>query len=209
MKSDYLFKFILIGDSGVGKSCILNRFTNHGFESVYDATIGVEFNARAIEISEKTIKLQIWDTAGQETFRSITRSYFRGSMGALLIYDITQRETFNHLNSWLEDILEHSSPDIEIMVIGNKNDLTELRQVEFEEGEKFAKEKGLTFLETSAKDNINIEESFTKIAENIFNQVESGEIVLNSSIKQIQLKNHPIYDENEIEKEKVKKKGCC
>ncbi|KAJ3439228.1 rab2a [Anaeramoeba flamelloides] len=209
MKSDYLFKFILIGDSGVGKSCILNRFTNDGFESIYDATIGVEFNARAIEILEKTIKLQIWDTAGQETFRSITRSYFRGSMGALLIYDISQRETFNHLNSWLEDVLKHSSPDIEIMVIGNKNDLTELRQVEYEEGEKFAKEKGLTFLETSAKENVNIEESFTKIAENIFNQVESGEIVLNSSIKQIQLKNHPIYDENEIEKEEVKKKGCC
>ena len=111
---------IIIGDTGVGKSCLLLQFTDKRFQPVHDLTIGVEFGARMITIDGKQIKLQIWDTAGQESFRSITRSYYRGAAGALLVYDITRRETFNHLTTWLDDARQHSSSNMVIMLIGNK-----------------------------------------------------------------------------------------
>ncbi|XP_057162428.1 ras-related protein Rab-2B isoform X2 [Ursus arctos] len=120
----YLFKYIIIGDTGVGKSCLLLQFTDKRFQPVHDLTIGVEFGARMVNIDGKQIKLQIWDTAGQESFRSITRSYYRGAAGALLVYDITRRETFNHLTSWLEDARQHSSSNMVIMLIGNKRENT-------------------------------------------------------------------------------------
>merc|ERR1712072_165860 len=107
MSYDYLFKYIIIGDTGVGKSCLLLQFTDRRFQPIHDLTIGVEFGARMITIDKKQIKLQIWDTAGQESFRSITRSYYRGAAGALLVYDITRRETFTHLTSWLEESKQH------------------------------------------------------------------------------------------------------
>ncbi|XP_074091023.1 ras-related protein Rab-2B isoform X2 [Macrotis lagotis] len=119
----YLFKYIIIGDTGVGKSCLLLQFTDKRFQPVHDLTIGVEFGARMVNIDGKQIKLQIWDTAGQESFRSITRSYYRGAAGALLVYDITRRETFNHLTSWLEDARQHSSSNMVIMLIGNKRQM--------------------------------------------------------------------------------------
>merc|ERR1712137_1332162 len=137
MSYAYLFKYIIIGDTGVGKSCLLLQFTDKRFQPVHDLTIGVEFGARMINIEDKQIKLQIWDTAGQESFRSITRSYYRGAAGALLVYDITRRETFSHLSSWLEDARKHSNKDMTIMLIGNKSDLDQKRQVSYEEGEAF------------------------------------------------------------------------
>uniref|UniRef100_A0A8C5W6M1 RAB2A, member RAS onco family n=1 Tax=Microcebus murinus TaxID=30608 RepID=A0A8C5W6M1_MICMU len=109
----YLFKYIIIGDTGVGKSCLLLQFTDKRFQPVHDLTIGVEFGARMITIDGKQIKLQIWDTAGQESFRSITRSYYRGAAGALLVYDITRRDTFNHLTTWLEDARQHSNSNMQ------------------------------------------------------------------------------------------------
>jgi len=123
MSYSYLFKYIIIGDTGVGKSCLLLQFTDKRFQPVHDLTIGVEFGARMINIDQKQIKLQIWDTAGQESFRSITRSYYRGAAGALLVYDITRRDTFNHLTTWLDDARQHSSSNMVIMLIGNKSDL--------------------------------------------------------------------------------------
>ncbi|PKI71464.1 hypothetical protein CRG98_008137 [Punica granatum] len=127
MSYAYLFKYIIIGDTGVGKSCLLLQFTDKRFQPVHDLTIGVEFGARMITIDSKPIKLQIWDTAGQESFRSITRSYYRGAAGALLVYDITRRETFNHLASWLEDARQHANANMTIMLIGNKCDLAHRR----------------------------------------------------------------------------------
>ena len=129
MSYSYLFKYIIIGDTGVGKSCLLLQFTDKRFQPVHDLTIGVEFGARMITIDGKQIKLQIWDTAGQESFRSITRSYYRGAAGALLVYDITRRETFNHLTTWLDDARQHSSSHMVIMLIGNKSDLDARRDV--------------------------------------------------------------------------------
>ncbi|KAK8607282.1 hypothetical protein V6N13_053024 [Hibiscus sabdariffa] len=159
MSYDYLFKYIIIGDTGVGKSCLLLQFTDKRFQPVHDLTIGVEFGARMVTIDGRPIKLQIWDTAGQESFRSITRSYYRGAAGALLVYDITRRETFNHLTSWLEEARMHGNPDMAVMVIGNKCDLSHRRAVSKEEGEQFAKENRLLFLETSARTSQNAEEA--------------------------------------------------
>ncbi|KAI3435518.1 hypothetical protein D9Q98_001584 [Chlorella vulgaris] len=174
MSYAYLFKYIIIGDTGVGKSCLLLQFTDKRFQPVHDLTIGVEFGARMINIDGKQIKLQIWDTAGQESFRSITRSYYRGAAGALLVYDITRRETFEHLASWLEDARQHANPAMTIMLIGNKADLAHRRAVTTEEGEQFAKENGLVFLETSAKTAVNVEEAFINTARAIHSKIQSG-----------------------------------
>jgi len=174
MSYAYLFKYIIIGDTGVGKSCLLLQFTDKRFQPVHDLTIGVEFGARMITIDGKQIKLQIWDTAGQESFRSITRSYYRGAAGALLVYDITRRETFNHLTTWLEDARQHSNSNMVIMLIGNKSDLEARRDVKKEEGEAFAREHGLIFMETSAKTAANVEEAFNNTAKDIYQKIQDG-----------------------------------
>jgi len=174
MAYSYLFKYIIIGDTGVGKSCLLLQFTDKRFQPVHDLTIGVEFGARMITIDNRQVKLQIWDTAGQESFRSITRSYYRGAAGALLVYDITRRETFNHLTRWLEEARQNANSSMVIMLIGNKSDLDHRRQVTKEEGEKFAKEHGLIFLETSAKTAANVEEAFISTAQKIYENIQNG-----------------------------------
>lgn len=160
-------------------SCLLLQFTDKRFQPVHDLTIGVEFGARLINIEQHQIKLQIWDTvscthrifvfilyfifirrvsqAGQESFRSITRSYYRDAAGALLVYDITRRESFNHLSRWLEEARQNGNPNMTIMLIGNKSDLEHRRAVSTKEGELFAQENGLVFLETSAKSAANVE----------------------------------------------------
>jgi len=175
MSYSYLFKYIIIGDTGVGKSCLLLQFTDKRFQPVHDLTIGVEFGARMItSVDHRQIKLQIWDTAGQESFRSITRSYYRGAAGALLVYDITRRETFNHLTRWLEEARQNANASMVIMLIGNKSDLDHRRQVSKEEGEKFAKDHGLIFLETSAKTAANVEEAFINTAAKIYENIQNG-----------------------------------
>lgn len=167
--------------AGVGKSCLLLQFTDKRFQHVHDLTIGVEFGSRMVSINDRQIKLQIWDTAGQESFRSITRSYYRGAAGALLVYDITRRETFEHLSSWLEDARQHANPNMTIMLIGNKSDVAHKRQVSREEGEEFAREHGLVFLETSAKTSDNVEEAFINTASVICEKIDDGLDVSNES----------------------------
>lgn len=174
MSYAYLFKYIIIGDTGVGKSCLLLQFTDKRFQPVHDLTIGVEFGARLVTIDQQQIKLQIWDTAGQESFRSITRSYYRDAAGALLVYDITRRESFNHLSRWLEEARQNGNPNMTIMLIGNKSDLEHRRAVSTKEGEVFAQEHGLIFLETSAKSASNVELAFIKTAENIYEKIKDG-----------------------------------
>eukprot|EP01066_Platyproteum_vivax_P007709 Platyproteum_vivax@DN3081_c0_g1_i1.p1 len=169
----FLFKYIIIGDTGVGKSCLLLQFTDKRFRSDHDLTIGVEFGSRLITIENKQIKLQIWDTAGQESFRSITRSYYRGAAGALLVYDVTRRDTFDHLTRWLEEARQNGNADMTIMLIGNKCDL-ERREVTTLEGEEFARQHGLFFIETSAKTAQNVEEAFIQTARKIYEKIEGG-----------------------------------
>lgn len=176
MSYAYLFKYIIIGDTGVGKSCLLLQFTDKRFQPVHDLTIGVEFGARMVTIDNKQVKLQIWDTAGQESFRSITRSYYRGAAGALLVYDITRRDTFKHLSRWLEEARQHSQSNMVIMLIGNKNDLEHRRAVSTEEGRAFAEANGLIFMETSAKTAYNVEQAFINTAEKIHENILSGAI---------------------------------
>ncbi|CAD2216335.1 Rab family, other [Angomonas deanei] len=170
------FKYIIIGDSGVGKSCLLLQFTEKRFEPLHDLTIGVEYGARVISIHDTSVKLQIWDTAGQESFRSITRSYYRGASGALLVYDVTRRETFEHLQSWLEDARANANTAIVVMLIGNKCDLENNREVSREEGEAFARKNGLIFMEASAKTAQNVDEAFLKTASMIYEGVQKGVI---------------------------------
>jgi len=174
MSYAYLFKYIIIGDTGVGKSCLLLQFTDKRFQPVHDLTIGVEFGARLINIDNHQIKLQIWDTAGQESFRSITRSYYRDAAGALLVYDITRRESFNHLGRWLEEARQNGNPNMTIMLIGNKSDLEHRRAVSTKEGEIFAQENGLVFMETSAKSAANVEMAFIQTAEHIYGKIKDG-----------------------------------
>ncbi len=185
----YIFKYIIVGDSAVGKSCLLLRFVEQKFIPLHDVTVGVEFCNKTLQVpskdgSEKTIKVQIWDTAGQEQFRSITRSYYRGAAGALLVYDVTNRSSFEALEGWLKDMLAgvgmEASPNgvsgMVIMLVGNKTDLEHKRKVSREEGEQFARDHGLLFIETSAKDNLNVSESFNETARAILEKVETGEI---------------------------------
>uniref|UniRef100_A0A8B9BYZ8 small monomeric GTPase n=1 Tax=Anser brachyrhynchus TaxID=132585 RepID=A0A8B9BYZ8_9AVES len=155
---DYLFKLLLIGDSGVGKTCLLFRFSEDAFNTTFISTIGIDFKIRTIELDGKKIKLQIWDTAGQERFRTITTAYYRGAMGIMLVYDITNEKSFDNIKNWIRNIEEHASSDVERMILGNKCDMNEKRQVSKEKGEKLAIDYGIKFLETSAKSSINVEE---------------------------------------------------
>ena len=155
---DYLFKFLVIGSAGIGKSCLLHQFIEGTFKEDSSHTIGVEFGSKIVPVGGRTVKLQIWDTAGQERFRSVTRSYYRGAAGALLVYDITSRESFNCLTNWLTDARTLASPQIVILMVGNKKDLEDEREVTFLEASRFAQENGLMFLETSAKTGNSVEE---------------------------------------------------
>ncbi|KAI8343246.1 ras-related protein rab-2 [Chlamydoabsidia padenii] len=180
---NYIIKYIIVGDSGVGKSCLLIQFTDKRFNAGRELTIGVEFGTRFISVDDKQIKLQIWDTAGQESFRSITQSYYRGAAGALLVYDISRRESFDHISTWLADVRKHANPNTTIVLVGNKSDLGEnKRQVTYEEAEQFAKDNGISlFLETSAKSASNVEEVFVKTAENVYEKIKAGEFANNET----------------------------
>merc|ERR1711991_669541 len=177
---DYLLKFIIIGPSGAGKSCLLLQFTDKRFLTDHELTIGVEFGTRMIEVDGKKIKLQLWDTAGQESFRSITRSYYRGAQGALLVFDITKRSSFAHLQSWLEEVRRQGTDNMSVLVVGNKSDLAADRQVSREEAEEFAATNGLKYIETSAKTADNVDAAFLGSAEEIYNKMKRGEIFIES-----------------------------
>ena len=165
---DYLFKVVLIGDSGVGKSNLLSRFTRNEFSLETKTTIGVEFATRNIQCENKTIKVQIWDTAGQERYRAITSAYYRGAVGALLVYAINSRDSFADVERWLTELRENADRNIVIMLAGNKSDLKHLREVPTEEAKDFAKRNSLSFMETSALDSSNVEEAFKSIINTIY-----------------------------------------
>ncbi|CAL9049620.1 unnamed protein product [Musa banksii] len=170
---DYLFKLLLIGDSGVGKSCLLLRFADDSYIESYISTIGVDFKIRTVEQDGKTIKLQIWDTAGQERFRTITSSYYRGAHGIIVVYDVTDQESFNNVKQWLNEIDRYASENVNKLLVGNKCDLTDGRVVSYETGKAFADEIGIPFLETSAKDSTNVEKAFMTMAADIKDRMAS------------------------------------
>jgi len=167
---DYLYKVVLIGDSGVGKSNLLSRFTRNEFNLETKSTIGVEFATRSIQADGKTIKAQIWDTAGQERYRAITSAYYRGAVGALLVYDIAKNVTFKNVERWLAELRENAAGNIVIMLVGNKSDLRHLREVPTDTSKEFSEKNNLLFIETSALDSTNVELAFQNILTEIYHQ---------------------------------------
>ncbi len=173
---DYILKFIIIGDAGSGKSCVLHQFIEGRQKKSSSHTIGVEFGSKIIQVGNHRVKLQIWDTAGQDRYRAVTRSYYRGAAGALVVYDITNRESFNHVLNWLVDARTLARPDISIVLAGNKCDLKDNRAVSFLEASRCAQENDVLFLETSAITGEGIEEVFSRACKSIITKIEDGSI---------------------------------
>ena len=191
MSHSYQFKYIIIGDAAVGKSCLMLNFIDKRFRSEHDLTIGVEFGSKIIDIKGTKIKLQIWDTAGSESFKSITRSYYRSAAGALLVYDITHRDSFNHLSEWLNEARFNGNPAMAITLVGNKLDLDDQRIISVEEGQRYAKDNGLDFLETSALTGHNVNEAFFNTGNSILSRVNDGSIDITSQNGGVTVKENP------------------
>lgn len=197
--SDYLFKLLLIGDSGVGKSCLLLRFADDSYVESYISTIGVDFKIRTVEQDGKTIKLQIWDTAGQERFRTITSSYYRGAHGIIIVYDVTDEESFNNVKQWLSEINRYANENVNKLLVGNKCDLTANKVVSTETGKALADEIGIPFLETSAKSSTNVEQAFLTMAAEVKNRMASQPAINANKPTTVQMHGQPM----------AQKAGCC
>ncbi|RZC59667.1 hypothetical protein C5167_006971 [Papaver somniferum] len=208
---DYLIKLLLIGDSGVGKSCLLLRFSDGSFTTSFITTIGIDFKIRNIEFDSKRIKLQIWDTAGQERFRTITTAYYRGAMGILLVYDVTDESSFNisamlivaltDIRNWIRNIEQHASDNVNKVLVGNKADMDESkRAVPTPKGQALADEYGIKFFETSAKTNLNVEQVFFSIARDIKERLSETDTRPEPSTVRINPTDQP---------ETAPKSACC
>ncbi|KAJ8658432.1 hypothetical protein O0I10_005785 [Lichtheimia ornata] len=172
---DYVFKIVIVGDSGVGKTNLLGRFVHDTFDLSSKSTIGLDLNIKNMKVKDKLVRVQLWDTAGQERYRSITKRYYRGSVGALLVYDITRHDTFEDIIRWLNEIrMNDAHPETVIMLVGNKSDLEQdQRAVSQDEAAKFAKDHGLMFMETSALDRSNVNDAFDTLIHQIFDKLSS------------------------------------
>jgi len=170
-KHDLQIKLMMIGDQAVGKTALLVRYADGDFSEVLLPTIGIDFKIKTIELQGKTVKLQIWDTAGQERFRTITQAYYRGAMGILLIYDITNTKTWSNVRNWVRNIEGNAPQTVNKILIGNKCDLENMRQVSRQQGEQLAREYGMKFLETSARDNTNVQEAFITLATDVVDRL--------------------------------------
>lgn len=180
---DYLFKIVLVGDSGVGKSNLLSRFTRNEFCLESKSTIGVEFATRTLEVDGRVVKAQIWDTAGQERYRAITSAYYRGAVGALLVYDVTSQDSYDNIQKWLSELRDHADMNIVIMLVGNKCDLDHLRAVHKSDALHFAGEEGLLFTETSALDATNVEHAFSESLKKVYEVVSKSIPNTDSSVE--------------------------
>ncbi|CAO2825567.1 unnamed protein product [Amaranthus hypochondriacus] len=200
---DYLFKIVLIGDSGVGKSNILTRFTRNEFSLESKSTIGVEFATRTLQVEGKIVKAQIWDTAGQERYRAITSAYYRGAVGALLVYDITKKQSFDNVTRWLHELRDHADSNIVIMLVGNKSDLRHLRGVPQSDGHLLAEREELVFLETSALDSTNVENAFQRILLDIYQVISKKALAAQQALGFVPQGTNISVDTN------LENKSCC
>ncbi|CAA0817804.1 Ras-related protein RABA1c [Striga hermonthica] len=206
---DYLFKVVLIGDSGVGKSNLLSRFTRNEFSLESKSTIGVEFATRSLTVDGKVIKAQIWDTAGQERYRAITSAYYRGAVGALLVYDVTRHSTFESVERWLKELRDHTDPSTVVMLVGNKSDLRHLVAVSTDDGTSFAERESLYFMETSALDSTNVDNAFTEVLTQIHHTVsrKTMDTGANEDAPGVPSKGEKIDVTKDVSD--MKKGGCC
>jgi len=210
---DFLYKVVLIGDSGVGKSNLLSRFTRNEFNLESKTTIGVEFATKSISVENKVVKAQIWDTAGQERYRAITSAYYRGAVGALLVYDICKKSSFENVDRWLNELRDHADSQIVVMLVGNKTDLKHLRAVQTEDAAFYAQRNNLAFIETSALDNSNVEQAFTKILTEIY-RLSTRQIVNDKRANSVIGPSKPISaaaqpEALRIESPVKKSNNCC
>jgi len=200
---DFIFKVLLLGNSDVGKSSLLLRYVDSVWSDTFVPTIGVDFKVKTIEIDGKKVKLQIWDTAGQERFRTVVSTYFRGAHGIFLIYDITNRDSFKNLENWLIEIEKNASENVLKILIGNKNDLEDEREIQSDEGKAFANRNGMQFIETSAKMNTNVNEAFETL----------GKLMIEFNAQQKQAMTQDKKDKKVLGSSSGKnlntKKGCC
>ena len=206
---NYLFKYIIIGDSSVGKSNLLMKFAHNKFTKDYQATIGVEFGSKNIEINNKVYRIQVWDTAGQENFRSLTRAYYKNCVCAIIVYDVTNKQSFENIQNWLEDVHNQSPKTVLIALIGNKIDLDDKRVISFDEGKELALKNGIIFMETSAKTGEGVNEVFNYTAQEIEKKMKENYYNLKSEtcgIKEGNIDNNAINLKDEKNNDK---KGCC
>ncbi|KAJ8505970.1 hypothetical protein OPV22_006856 [Ensete ventricosum] len=205
---DYLFKVVLIGDSGVGKSNLLSRFTRDEFSLESKSTIGVEFATRSIRVEDKVIKAQIWDTAGQERYRAITSAYYRGAVGALVVYDITRHVTFENIERWLKELRDRTDTNIVIMLVGNKADLHHLRSVSIDDAKDFSEKENTYFMETSALESTNVEDAFTEVLTQIYCVVSRKALEAGDDSAALP-KGQTVNLGSKDDVSAVKKNGCC
>ena len=180
------YKIVVVGASGVGKTAIVNWLVNKNFKEEGQPTIGVEFKSYSLQADDENVKLQIWDTAGQERFRSVSKAYFRNALGAVLVFDLTQRQSFDELNMWINDLNSLCSPNAYIILVGNKSDLEENRQIVETEAQEFAKRYNLVYLETSAKTGANVQETFVRLGQGILRHIKEGDIKPNKPVESLE-----------------------
>ncbi|KAG6534939.1 hypothetical protein ZIOFF_004392 [Zingiber officinale] len=203
---------VLIGDSGVGKSNLLSRFVRNHFSLDSKSTIGVEFASRTLQVEGKIVKAQIWDTAGQERYRAITSAYYRGALGALLVYDVTKPKSFENASRWLKELRDHADSNIIVMLIGNKTDLKHLRAIPSEDAQSFAEKEGLSFIETSALEATNVENAFNIILSEIYRIMCKKSLISSTEPKQNPGASKNIKEGNTIvvsETSKVETQNRC
>ena len=198
--SDQLFKILLLGDAGVGKSSIILRYTKNEFNAKMVSSIGVDFKTKDIIVNDKRVKLQIWDTAGHERFRTITTSYYRGAHGIVTVFDLTDRESFEHIEKWLDEINKYAKENVMRFLIGNKSDLVDKRQVQYEEARALSNRLNIYYVETSAKNNINVSDFFQIATKNYLNKYDFK--------KEKELAGVSL-DSKKINNRKNKQSGCC
>ena len=205
MACDYVFKIIIVGEPGVGKSCLLRRFADQSFTENYINTIGVDFKVRTMDVHGKTIKLNIWDSAGQERFRTIVNTYYRGAHGIAVVYDITDRESFGRLPDWLKDVSELAEPNSKKLIVGTKLDLEEKRKVPIETVSNFSEMNNLQYIETSSKTGQNVEQAFLKMTSMLLEEIGGSDVMdSNTGVIRLDGTSQSLADEK-----KKKQKKCC